>query len=617
MMKRYLCLFLLWTFFQPCLYAQRLPSYPALSGAEVDPAADLFWIYDVSEEESAKISLAEILNSTAFTNGNFLAAAAVEFAQVSGLTNDLAAKAPLASPAFTGTPTAPTAALGVSSTQVATTAFVTAAAGYVDSAGYMLTADSDCASEFQAAVNAAAATNHKTLLIRAGTYHFASTVTVPADVTVTGEAVGDRGGYTPWPVYPFKTKLIFDGTANAIAVPITTACTLKNFELSSSNTSLTPGTVGAGIFCVNTSIAGGVTSYAGYPEFAGNHFTVENVYVHDFNENICVAYQSGWNIRKSNFTGARVWNIRCGNDSATTGTGKSGGDGLIEDCFIGGRAADGVTEAPGGGIYYRAGTGRIKNTWIYGTVSAAYFYGSQINWEHIEIEDIRTASDAVIICKDSTQLNLIGGSLQPGAGFIATGKPVIDCTVGTGGATVNLLNVGGYNGPVHTKFSNQVTCIPPQPAQYEKLYSGITLLSTRSLGLPGNMLDSWTFAPTAMSGSNAFAQMIAGSYAGANRPTFTFTGDEDTGIGHGTSNAVTIVAGGTDRVTVNNSGLAINSGTMRLKGYTVSGLSALTPVEGDTAYVTDATAPTYLGALTGGGSVRCPVIYNGSAWVSH
>lgn len=38
--------------------------------------------------------------------------------------NALASKANLASPAFTGTPTAPTASSGTSSTQVATTAFV-------------------------------------------------------------------------------------------------------------------------------------------------------------------------------------------------------------------------------------------------------------------------------------------------------------------------------------------------------------------------------------------------------------------------------------------------------------------------------------------------------------
>ncbi len=44
--------------------------------------------------------------------------------QVTSLTGDLAAKAPLASPTFTGTPAAPTAAASTNTTQVATTAFV-------------------------------------------------------------------------------------------------------------------------------------------------------------------------------------------------------------------------------------------------------------------------------------------------------------------------------------------------------------------------------------------------------------------------------------------------------------------------------------------------------------
>lgn len=57
------------------------------------------------------------------------------------------------------------------------------------------------------------------------------------------------------------------------------------------------------------------------------------------------------------------------------------------------------------------------------------------------------------------------------------------------------------------------------------------------------------------------------------------------------------------------------SGPVTLKGYTVATLPAGTV--GMTAYVTDATAPTYLGALTGGGAVTCPVFYNGAAWVSH
>jgi hypothetical protein len=40
-------------------------------------------------------------------------------------------------------------------------------------------------------------------------------------------------------------------------------------------------------------------------------------------------------------------------------------------------------------------------------------------------------------------------------------------------------------------------------------------------------------------------------------------------------------------------------------------------VQGAHAIVTDAVLPTYLGALTGGGAVVCPVFYNGASWVSH
>jgi len=58
--------------------------------------------------------------------------------QVTNLTTDLAAKAPLASPTFTGTPAAPTASSGTSTTQLATTAFVQGAipANYGYKSGY-------------------------------------------------------------------------------------------------------------------------------------------------------------------------------------------------------------------------------------------------------------------------------------------------------------------------------------------------------------------------------------------------------------------------------------------------------------------------------------------------
>ena len=74
---------------------------------------------------------------------NELAAALGDDANFSTtVTNSLALKAPLASPALTGTPTAPTAAADTNTTQIATTAYVqTEVADYLPLAGGTLTGD--------------------------------------------------------------------------------------------------------------------------------------------------------------------------------------------------------------------------------------------------------------------------------------------------------------------------------------------------------------------------------------------------------------------------------------------------------------------------------------------
>ena len=59
----------------------------------------------------------------------------------------------------------------------------------------------------------------------------------------------------------------------------------------------------------------------------------------------------------------------------------------------------------------------------------------------------------------------------------------------------------------------------------------------------------------------------------------------------------------------------LSNGIIRLKNYTVATLPA--GVQGDTAYVTDALAPTYMATVVGGGAVVTLVFYNGTAWVSH
>lgn len=82
-----------------------------------------------------------------------------------------------------------------------------------------------------------------------------------------------------------------------------------------------------------------------------------------------------------------------------------------------------------------------------------------------------------------------------------------------------------------------------------------------------------------------------------------------------------LVVAGSGIATATSTALTLGSGvnlvcpaTVSTGGYTVATLPAGTV--GQRAYVTDATAPTFLGALTGGGAVVCPVFYNGSAWVA-
>ena len=88
-------------------------------------------VYDTTN--NGKVDVAEVAEAVAWTGitgkpSSFTPAAHTHAtAEVTGLDTALAAKAPLASPALTGTPTAPTAVAGANSTQLATTAFVAAA----------------------------------------------------------------------------------------------------------------------------------------------------------------------------------------------------------------------------------------------------------------------------------------------------------------------------------------------------------------------------------------------------------------------------------------------------------------------------------------------------------
>jgi hypothetical protein len=151
--------------------------------------------------------------------------------------------------------------------------------------------------------------------------------------------------------------------------------------------------------------------------------------------------------------------------------------------------------------------------------------------------------------------------------------------------------------------------------------------------------SSFPFTKTAIADSGAAARVCGG------RVTF-----ESLRICNGSASQLIMDDGGLGPVAANAFTLRLNSGTfellnlagggglkfgpptefvnpvtmssfLKLKAYTVATLTASLPCvalrEGYVAYVTDATAPTYNGALVGGGTVKVPVFCDGTAWTSH
>lgn len=110
-------------------------TFPNVTGAITPTHTELNFVDGVTSAIQTQIDAKAPSASPTFTGTAVLPAttsigtvSATELAYVDGVTSaiqtQLDAKAPLASPAFTGTPTAPTAAAGTSTTQIASTAFV-------------------------------------------------------------------------------------------------------------------------------------------------------------------------------------------------------------------------------------------------------------------------------------------------------------------------------------------------------------------------------------------------------------------------------------------------------------------------------------------------------------
>lgn len=157
------------------------------------------------------------------------------------------------------------------------------------------------------------------------------------------------------------------------------------------------------------------------------------------------------------------------------------------------------------------------------------------------------------------------------------------------------------------------------------------LTGTASININGTVgaTTPSTGAFTTLSATKATAGDVVTWGAGSSKTGYlyadaTYLGIMDIG-GVGTGNGFLIGTsiycqiGGATKVAISSTEFAVTgtisaTTTIKTGGYTVATLPA--GVTGDRAYVTDATAPTYLGALTGGGVVVCPVFKNATTWVS-
>ena len=213
--------------------------------------------------------------------------------------------------------------------------------------------------------------------------------------------------------------------------------------------------------------------------------------------------------------------------------------------------------------------------------------------------------------------------------YAATATPLMDGTAAVG---VSLLyarqdhvhpsdatkaetwQVGNYS--AFNSYSASATLTASEAGTYV-VYYGSTAGQTLTLPVAkGGTLMPWTFTISNSSNQSVTLACQAADFFALSNNTYptsiVVAAGESLVLVSGQSTGHWWVVGGTGAYDANGAPLILSQ-PLRLPVFTVATLPA--GAQGMKAIVSDATSPTFLGALTGGGTVVCPVFYNGTAWV--
>lgn len=253
---------------------------------------------------------------------------------------------------------------------------------------------------------------------------------------------------------------------------------------------------------------------------------------------------------------------------------------------------------------------------------------------------LQTSSFSLTPTANISNFSIVGSSIVSGPVEISPASANASAATLVGNVFGNGLNISGfwgslvrvgnylYGGTVtDTATGNKVTLDPQSGNQVQSLIINSPLTAAASpLDVRATAPSSYVRSRVAnfSTSNNSVAEFqlstaVANSYLslsvtnGGGTPTATL------GVGSAVASLQTNVNGHTFASQAGAhylelTGTNANFGVpVKMPGYTVSSLP-VAPGMGARAFVTDATACTFGGALTGGGSIYCPVTFNGTTW---